>query len=104
MKRTLITLAVTGLCSGAYAANDFVDTAQVISAKPIIERVSEARQECDPAPAPRSEGSGSVIAPILGGVVGGSAPVPEDVGRAHDVDAEREEGFRTHLDHEHVHD
>ena len=71
MKRTLITLAVTGLCSSAYAANDFVDTAQVISAKPIIERVSEARQECDPAPAPRSEGSGSVIAPILGGVVGG---------------------------------
>lgn len=71
MKRTIITLAVATLSGGVYAASDFVDTAQVISAKPIIERVSEARQECDPVqPAPRND-SGSVIAPILGGVVGG---------------------------------
>ncbi|HKA38213.1 MAG TPA: hypothetical protein VKD25_00480, partial [Burkholderiales bacterium] len=30
------------------AAADFVDTAQVISSTPIIERVNEQRQECDP--------------------------------------------------------
>src|SRR3954465_12461304 len=69
MKRTLIALAVTTFAGGASAASDFVDTAQVISAKPIIERVTDARQECNPAPQ-RSESS-SVIAPILGGVVGG---------------------------------
>lgn len=70
MKRTLITLAISTLAGGAYAASDFVDTAQVISAKPIIERVTDARQECNPAPAPRNDAS-NVIAPILGGVVGG---------------------------------
>ena len=69
MKRTLISLAISAFAGGAYAASDFVDTAQVISARPIIERVSDARQECNPAPQ-RSE-SNSVIAPILGGVVGG---------------------------------
>ena len=58
----------------AHGASDFVDTAQIISAKPIIERVSESRQECDPAPAPQrssNSGAGSIVAPILGGVVGG---------------------------------
>jgi len=70
MKRTLITLAISTLAGGAHAASDFVDTAQVISAKPIIERVTDARQECNPAPAPRNDAS-NVIAPILGGVVGG---------------------------------
>src|SRR3954469_13751028 len=69
MKRTLIALAVTTFAGGAYAASDFVDTAQVISAKPIIERVADTRQECSPAPAPQK--NNSVVAPILGGVVGG---------------------------------
>lgn len=70
MQRTLISLAVATLSGGAFAASDFVDTAQVISARPIIERVVDSRQECSPAPAPQRSGSG-VIAPILGGVVGG---------------------------------
>lgn len=70
MKRTLLSLAIATLSGGAFAASDFVDTAQVISAKPIIERVSEARQECAPVAQQRNEGS-NVIAPILGGVVGG---------------------------------
>lgn len=33
------------------AGPDLIDTAKVISSTPIIERVTEARQECDPAPA-----------------------------------------------------
>ena len=69
MKRTIITLTAMLAGGSAYAASDFVDTAQVISAKPIIERVADTRQECSPAPAPQK--SGSVIAPIIGGVVGG---------------------------------
>jgi uncharacterized protein YcfJ len=71
MKRTLIALGAAMACSSAFAASDFVDVAQVISAKPIIERVSDARQECTPAPAPQRSGASNVIAPILGGVVGG---------------------------------
>jgi uncharacterized protein YcfJ len=69
MKRTIIALATLLAGGNAYAASDFVDTAQVISAKPIIERVADTRQECSPAPAPQK--SGGVIAPIIGGVVGG---------------------------------
>ena len=63
----ITTLAVGG---GAYGASDFVDTAQVISSKPIIERVTESRQECDPAPTPQKSSS-NIVAPILGGVIGG---------------------------------
>ncbi len=70
MKHQSITaLAVALISSSAYAASDFVDTAQVISSTPIIERVSDARQECTPAPAPQR--SGGIVAPIIGGVVGG---------------------------------
>lgn len=69
MKRTLIAAAVALIGGTACAANDFVDTAQVISSRPIIERVSDARQECDNVPAPPK--NTSIIAPIIGGVVGG---------------------------------
>jgi uncharacterized protein YcfJ len=68
MKRTILAIAAA-LAGSAYAASDFVDTAQVISAKPIIERVADSRQECDTVQAPQK--SGGVIAPIIGGVVGG---------------------------------
>jgi uncharacterized protein YcfJ len=68
--KSIIALALAMIGGSAYAASDYVDTAQVISSKPIIERVAESRQECDPAPAPQKSGS-SIIAPILGGVVGG---------------------------------
>ena len=76
-QQTIIAVAVALACGSTFAGStfansDFVDTAQVISSKPIIERVAESRQECDPAPAPqRNSGAGSIIAPILGGVVGG---------------------------------
>jgi uncharacterized protein YcfJ len=64
---TVMIAALTGV--NAYAASDFVDTAQVISATPIIERVGEQRQECDAVPAPKKDTS--IVAPIIGGVLGG---------------------------------
>ena len=68
-RKTIIALAVALIGGNAYAASDFVDTAQVISSTPIIERVAESRQECDNAPPPQK--SSNIIAPIIGGVVGG---------------------------------
>ena len=57
--------------SGACLANDFVDTARVISSRPVIERVTESRQVCDPTP-PRQSSTGDEIAgTVVGGVVGG---------------------------------
>ena len=70
MRPKLITAVAVALIGGnAYAANDFVDTAQVVSSTPIIERVSEPRQECDTAPAPQK--NSNLMAPIIGGIVGG---------------------------------
>lgn len=64
---------------GAGAA-DYTDTAQVVSSTPIIERVSEPRQECTPstatAPQPQER---SIVAPIVGGVAG--AVLGSQVGR-----------------------
>jgi hypothetical protein len=54
--------------TGADAASDFMDTAQVVSSKPIIERVAEQRQECDPIVEPRRSNNPG---PIIGGVLGG---------------------------------
>jgi len=62
-------MSVALIGGSAYAASDFVDTAQVVSSTPIIERVSEPRQECNTAPAPQK--SSSIVAPIIGGIVGG---------------------------------
>lgn len=62
-----IVITLTG--ASAHAASDFLDTAQVVSSTPIIERVSEPRQECETAPAPQK--NTSIIAPIIGGVLGG---------------------------------
>ncbi|MDP2241059.1 MAG: glycine zipper 2TM domain-containing protein [Burkholderiales bacterium] len=63
-------VALTLAVAGASAA-DYTDTAQVISATPILERVTEPRQECTTetaaAPQPKER---SVAAPILGGVTG----------------------------------
>lgn len=65
-----VCVALISMAMGASAA-DYTDTAQVISSKPIIERVTEPRQECtnDAATAPQPK-ERSVAAPILGGVAG----------------------------------
>lgn len=65
----LAALGVALIGGNAYGADDFVDTAQVVSSTPIIERVSEPRQECDAAPVPQK--NGNLLAPIIGGIVGG---------------------------------
>lgn len=88
-----ISAAVLGIATiGAASAQSFSDTAQVVSAQPIYERVSTPRQDCwnetvtmdrrtpsagyqdvGYAPAPSSErsvGAGTVLGAIIGGVVG----------------------------------
>jgi uncharacterized protein YcfJ len=71
MKNASITALGLVLVGGsAYAASDFVDTAQVISSTPVIERVTESNQLCDPAPASQSN-SNDIAGSIIGGVVGG---------------------------------
>ncbi|MCC7487529.1 MAG: glycine zipper 2TM domain-containing protein [Burkholderiales bacterium] len=79
MKRVIPAVAACACAVGAQAAQDFVDTAQVISSTPIIERVTEPRQECwqEPAGAPARERN--VVAPIVGGVAG--ALLGSQVGR-----------------------
>lgn len=66
---SMAALAAALIGCNAHAASDFVDTAQVISSKPKIERVTETRQECDPAPAAKKDTS--IVAPIIGGIAGG---------------------------------
>jgi uncharacterized protein YcfJ len=55
-----------------HAGTDLIDTAKVISATPVLERITESRQECAPAaaaaPAPAQERS--ILGPVVGGVAG----------------------------------
>jgi uncharacterized protein YcfJ len=88
MKRKTITAIIIALGGGgAMAATDFVDTAQVISATPVYERVSEPRQECytETTAAPQKPQERSIAAPILGGVAG--ALLGRQVGQGHGRDA-----------------
>src|SRR5689334_14485200 len=68
--RAMFAAAACVTSASAFSASDFVDVADVIAARPRIERITETRQECDPAPVQRKDSS-NVIAPILGGVAGG---------------------------------
>lgn len=88
MTRTVISASVLlALASTGAAAPDFTDTAQVVSSTPIMERVTEPRQECAPeaagAPAPAQERS--MVAPIVGGVAG--AIIGSQVGKGRGRDA-----------------
>ncbi len=67
---SITAFAVAFVGGSAYSASDFVDTAQVISSRPIYQRVAESQQVCDPTPAPQNS-SNNIVAPIVGGVVGG---------------------------------
>ena len=78
--RTAISAAVLlAFANAGIAAQDLTDTAQVISSTPIVERITEPRQECwqEAAAAPAQERS--VVAPIVGGVAG--ALLGSQVGR-----------------------
>ena len=81
MKKAILVAALMTLASKGHAAPDFTDTAQVISSTPIIDRVTEQRQECGPAPAgaPAAQAERSVVAPVVGGVAG--AIIGHQVGR-----------------------
>jgi uncharacterized protein YcfJ len=68
-QKSIAALAAILVGGSAYGSSDFVDTAQVVSSKPIIERVAESRQECDNAPAPQK--SNNFVGPIIGGLLGG---------------------------------
>lgn len=72
MKRNTIATLIIAIGSGGAYAADFVDTAQVVAATPIVERVSEPRQECytETAAAPQKPQQRSIAAPILGGLAG----------------------------------
>lgn len=76
MKKKLAFTALAALASAASAA-DLIDTAQVISSTPIIERITEPRQECTPVAAAPQERS--IAGPIVGGVAG--AILGNQVGR-----------------------
>ena len=79
-KHFLVMLAA--ICSGSIWAGDFVDTAKVISSTPILERVSEPRQECwnetvsstgavtKSAPVEEHSIGGALLGGLIGGVVG----------------------------------
>jgi len=72
LKPRLPLIAAMLVALPAYAT-DFTDTANVVSATPIVERVREPRQECAPeAPPPQRapQAERSVLAPIIGGVAG----------------------------------
>jgi uncharacterized protein YcfJ len=75
LNRMLAGLASSTLATAAIAVPaDFVDTAPVLYTSPIVERVSEPRQECwteTQASAPAPRGMGSYVAPAIGAVVGG---------------------------------
>jgi uncharacterized protein YcfJ len=70
-KTTILAAVVMALAGKGHAATDLIDTAQVISSTPIVERITEQRQECGPVsavPAPARERG--VAGPIIGGVAG----------------------------------
>ncbi len=77
MKKIFLFIA-TAVCAGNVFAADFVDTARVISSKPVYQRVSDPKQECwvetvsstgtVTKPAPQEHGIGGAL---LGGLVGG---------------------------------
>ncbi len=71
---------VVALASVGAGAADYTDTAQVIAASPIIERVTEPRQECVTENAPvAQQQERSLTGPIVGGVAG--AVLGSQVGR-----------------------
>ena len=81
MKKYFLVM-LAAVSSGTAWAADFVDTAKVISSTPILERVSEPRQECwnetvsstgtvtKSAPVEEHSIGGALLGGLIGGVVG----------------------------------
>ena len=70
--KTRLAAALAVFSVPALAAPDFVDTAPVVSSTPVIERISEPRQECRTDTAyPQRPQERSYVGPVLGGIVGG---------------------------------
>ena len=75
-------IMLVAVYSGSAWASDFVDTARVVSSKPIYERVSEPKQECwnetvsstgsvtQSAPVEERSIGGALLGGVIGGVVG----------------------------------
>jgi uncharacterized protein YcfJ len=72
MKKTILFAMLMTLAGKGHAGTDLIDTAKVISSTPVLERITESRQECDPAPAaaPAPAQERSIVGPVVGGVAG----------------------------------
>lgn len=72
MKKTILAAALVAVATAGHAAPDLTDTALVVSSAPIIERISEPRQECSAAPvsAPASAPERSMAGVVVGGLAG----------------------------------
>jgi len=70
MNIRLMTAVALAFGSIPVHAADMMDSAPVVTATPIVDRVTEPRQECAPAPQRAPQQERSVIGPIIGGVAG----------------------------------
>jgi uncharacterized protein YcfJ len=76
MKHAMLTVAMAAVATTGFAGTDLIDTAQVISSTPVVERVSEPRQECStapaaaPAPAQNRNLTGAILGSVAGGLLG----------------------------------
>ena len=69
--KTIAMVVAAAFSASAGAAPDFTDTARVVSSTPLVERVYETHQECEPVqPAPRAATDRSMVGPLVGGVAG----------------------------------
>ena len=50
MDKRIVAALFVGYAGVAHAGTDLIETAQVVSSTPILEQITESRQECDPAP------------------------------------------------------
>jgi uncharacterized protein YcfJ len=66
---TVAALALMGATFSLQAA-DLTDTARVVSATPIIEKVADVSSDCGPSRGRRADSGRSMAAPIIGGIAG----------------------------------
>lgn len=72
MHKRIFVAVFTAYAGVGHAGTDLIDTAKVISSTPVLERITESRQECDPGPAaaPAAAQEHSIVGPVVGGVAG----------------------------------